>query len=282
MAFGWVFDGAEAAVSWSPPLKLKMHRLRWMLKARTGDPLTDEREIGPRFRAAAEELRSRGPLGDHLEFGVFQGTSLIAMRKILDDLHLTDVRTFGFDSFQGLPICAEHEDGGAWKAGDFACDLGLAKQRVAAAGLDHRRINLVEGWFDETLTPRAKAEHGLKKASLVMIDAGPYSSSKTALDFCADLIKDEAFIFLDDWHADYGKLVINNLGQHRAFKEFMAENPQLEHCDRGNYLCFGRTAGKVMHVRRVAARAMAWILGLPIIGELIAMPEAALTASVAL
>ena len=279
MAFGWVFDGAESAVSWSPSLRLKLHRLRWMLKARVGEVLTDASETGPQFRAAAEELRSRGPLGDHLEFGVFQGTSLIAMRNILDQLGLQDVRSLGFDSFQGLPIGAEHEDGGAWREGDFACDLGLVRQRMAEAGVDEGRVSLVKGWFDDTLTDETKAGLGLRKASLIMIDADLYSSSKLALNFCADLIRDEAFIFFDDWHSDHGKLVANNLGQHKAFHEFMAENPALQHADRGDYRCFGRLAGKVMHVRRMAARAMAWILGLPLVGELVAAPEAALMAA---
>src|SRR3989337_4080318 len=66
-------------------------------------------ELQPKFRKAVEFLINNlgaSNVGDYLEFGVFQGTSLNCMYQTLMELKLDDVRLFGFDSFKGLPAIA--------------------------------------------------------------------------------------------------------------------------------------------------------------------------------
>ena len=86
-------------------------------------------------------------------------------------------------------------------------------------------MTLIEGWFDETLTESTLREHRIEHAGIVMIDCDMYSSAKTALAFCAPLIRDEAVLLFDDWYS--AGLADQNLGERRAFEEFLAENPAL-------------------------------------------------------
>ncbi|HEA65402.1 MAG TPA: hypothetical protein ENI07_01060 [Desulfobacterales bacterium] len=58
-----------------------------------------------------------------------------------------------------------------------------------------------------------------------MIDCDMYLSAKEALNFCVPLIQDRAIFFFDDWNVL--RLADRNLGEKRAFDEFLAANPHL-------------------------------------------------------
>jgi predicted O-methyltransferase YrrM len=199
-------------------------------------------------------------VGDYLEFGVFHGTSMICMWELLKEMDLGHVRLFGFDSFEGLPDVASTDDGGLWKPGEFAAPYELAaapyelaKERLAEAGVPANRAVLIKGWFSETLSEETITRHGIANAGVIMIDADIYTSSKQPLDFCAPLIQQEVVLVMDDWYAGGGSLVEHNMGQPRALKEFLAENPHFQETDVGPYSYFGRLAGRVFTLKRLAA-----------------------------
>ena len=96
-------------------------------------------------------------VGDYLEFGVFQGTSMNCMWEMLKEMDLGHVRMFGFDSFVGLPDEAAIDDGGLWKPGEFAAPYELTKQRIADAGVPESRVSLIKGWFSDTLNQETVA-----------------------------------------------------------------------------------------------------------------------------
>ena len=83
---------------------------------RSDDDLMQTRHIPE--EAFSESLRrellelscrmSQDKLGDYLEFGVFNGTSLSCAHHVLNELNIDNVRSFGFDSFEGLPQEAAH------------------------------------------------------------------------------------------------------------------------------------------------------------------------------
>ena len=62
-------------------------------------------------------------IGDYLEFGVFNGSSMSSMYLTAKKLELNSMRFFGFDAFEGLPEGAEKEDDGVWKKGFYACSF---------------------------------------------------------------------------------------------------------------------------------------------------------------
>lgn len=194
-----------------------------------------ERCYDDALRLLSERL-GRAAVGDYLEFGVYTGTSLAAMHRALVKEGLNHVRLFGFDSFEGLPQSATSDETSRylpWTAGDYSSPIGLTKEVLRSRGVDLDRVTLVKGWFDDTLTDACIEEHRIAKASVIMIDSDLYSSAKTALEFCAPLIHDEAVILFDEWFP--ATLGVNNVGEQRAFNEFLAADPGLSATELESY-----------------------------------------------
>jgi O-methyltransferase len=252
----------ERAFFWAPRIQKVIRRRRWNQIARSGSGvLIDVEQLRPRLRQGLAHLSRSGKkcVGDYLEFGVFQGTSIICMWNVLNEMNLDHVRMFGFDSFEGMPDAASNDDGGVFKPGEFAASYDLTKQRLAEAGVPESRAVLIKGWFSDTLNQETMARHGITKAGVIMIDADIYTSSKQALNFCASLIQQEAMLVMDDWYAVNGSFVERNMGQPRALKEFLTENPHFQTADVGPYSFFGRLAGHVFILKRI---------GIPVIAAL--------------
>ena len=172
-------------------------------------------------------------LGDYLEFGVFYGNSLISANRAVDVIGARQMRLFGFDSFEGLPREAPLEDGGHWQPGDFSMDYHVARRYMTEQGVDWKRTTLVKGWYKDTLNDECVKMYGLRKASIIMVDCDMYSSARTALAFCAPMIQDQAVVFFDDWFA--GGLAEKNMGEKKAFDEFLADHPEFTASDFGEY-----------------------------------------------
>jgi O-methyltransferase len=199
------------------------------IRAQYGDNLVPAEELKTKYRQALLLLcKELGPetLGDYLEFGVYKGTSFLCMYQALQELKLEHVRLFGFDSFDGLPDTAATEDNGIWQAGQYRSDYELTKQSLTDQGVNWQRASLVKGWFSETLNQELVQQHHMSRASVIMVDCDLYSSTKDVLNFCSPLIQDQAIIFFDDWNAE--DLAEKNMGEKKAFDEFLEENPQFE------------------------------------------------------
>lgn len=200
-------------------------------------PLVMADELKPKYVQACTFLCDtvgKEKIGDYLEFGVSHGTSLSIMYKVLKQLNLDRVRIFGFDSFEGMPPVAAHEDENRWQPGEFASSIEATTEYLSNHGVDLKRTFLIKGWFSDTLTSTVINKYGIHKASVIMIDCDIYSSSKQALDFCKSLIKDKAIIFFDDWIED------KNYGEPRAWEEFLNENPTFKAKEFGAYQPTGR------------------------------------------
>jgi O-methyltransferase len=202
--------------------RVRQAELRAQIHAR--GRLVPEGQLRALLSRALRELADRnGPdaLGSYLEFGVYNGTSLLCMYRELDALGLRGVRLFGFDSFQGLPPEAAQEDEGRWEPGRCHSPLEFTTAVLASEGVDWRRVSLIPGWYSDTLKPETRDTLGIGKASVIMIDCDLYSSSKQALEFCAPLIEDEALILFDEFHPR--GLTGKYAGERRAFDEFLKE-----------------------------------------------------------
>jgi O-methyltransferase len=136
-------------------------------------------------------------------------------------LDLDHVRLFGFDSFDGFPASACDEDEGRWQPGRCHSPLAFTTAVLKAERVDLRRVTLVPGWFADTLNNATAQSHQIKKASVIMIDCDLHSSTKTALDFCGPLIKDEALILFDEWRVT--RFPNAMMGEKKAFREFLEE-----------------------------------------------------------
>lgn len=215
--------------NWIDNQKLKI-KVRYF-----GYRLVPQEELKRKYREALLLLSKNDgaeKLGDYLEFGVCHGSSMACMYHALKDLGFDHVRLFGFDSFEGMPDTSDAEDGN-WYAGQFKSEYKFTRELLTQQGVQWERVHLVKGWFTDTLNPQLIAQHQITKASVIMIDCDLYSSSKVALDFCSPLIQERAIIFFDDWNSC--NLAEQNLGEKRAFDEFLNENPDLTAEELGSY-----------------------------------------------
>ena len=116
--------------------------------------------------------------GDVLEFGTWQGTSLILISNLFN--HGICNKTFvGVDSFEGLP-----ESSTIWKRGDFNnTSIDLVKKKIDNHVTKKSNIILVKGWFND---PKVHQEiyDKISSVSLVHFDSDLGSSTSDALKIC--------------------------------------------------------------------------------------------------
>jgi hypothetical protein len=185
-------------------------------------PEREFRDVIERGLQALIARSGRTGLGDYLEFGVYNGTSLTCVYRELRAFGLDSVRMFGFDSFQGLPPDAHLEDEGRWRPGSCCSTLEFTTAVLETEGVDLSRVTLIPGWFSETLNDGTIRRNEIKQASIIMIDCDLYSSAKEALTFCGPLIADHALVIFDEWSPH--RLEDNeDVGERRAFTEFLEE-----------------------------------------------------------
>jgi hypothetical protein len=210
----------------SPPAVRRWGRQRYLAYAvRTRPRLVPEERLERTFERAWSLLAERGtrPLGDYLEFGVYNGSSLACMHRVVQRMKLDGVRLFGFDTFDGLPA-KEVDRESPWRAGEFKSELDFTRAVLAAEGVDWSRVVLVPGRFEESLTRGLKTRHRMSTISVAMIDCDLYLSAKQALAFCEPVIADTAIVVFDDWPASDG----DYQGEKVAFEEFLASHPTLK------------------------------------------------------
>jgi len=192
-----------------------------------------------------------GVEGDYLEFGTYRGNSLIHAYYAREAfIHLNkptrvvarvagsmdgraqytrirhaigNIRFIGFDSFQGLPAPTEPEEA-LFGAGDYACSRDELEENLRENQVDRSRVEIVEGFFKDTLTEETRVQHALKEAALIHIDCDLYEPALQALEFVRGLIGDGTVIIFDDWDLYKGH---PDKGEQRAFKEFRQRHPGL-------------------------------------------------------
>ncbi len=198
--------------------------------------LVPETDLRRYFAMAALDQAARvdGPL-TYFEAGVFTGQSMSIWHATVTGFGL-ETRIFGADSFEGLPTTVE-SDVGDWSAGDFTCPLPVTRRNLRRHGVPVDEVRLIEGWFDETLTPELGAEVGT--VHVAMLDADAYSSTVPVLTFLTDLLDDVAWVVFDDWFTggnfDPTTGRSRGVGVEQAFREWHAANPQWQVEERGTY-----------------------------------------------
>jgi hypothetical protein len=187
---------------------------------------------------AAFHLLSRiGLEGDYLEFGVFRGeTFRNAIRAARQSFRATHAGRFpgrfiAFDSFAGLPRVASMGDGvNPYAPGEFAAARATFEKTLGR--LLHRvPIEVVAGWFDETLNPQTAERLGLQRAAFVNIDCDLYESTVPVLEFVAPLLQTGTILYFDDWFSYRGAI---DQGESRAAHEWLARRPGIRLVDYRN------------------------------------------------
>jgi len=171
-------------------------------------------------------------VGDYLEFGVFNGSSIGSMYKAAEKVGL-DIRFFGFDAFEGLPEGAEKEDDGVWEEGFYACSFEKMCDCLAKRGIEKDNIIWIKGWYQDTLNKETVSKHKIDNIGIVFVDCDTYSSSKAVLDFLAPIIRKPVILCFDDWKLN--DLDIKGMGEYKAFNEFLERNTHLKAKEMKSY-----------------------------------------------
>jgi O-methyltransferase len=171
--------------------------------------------------------------GSIVECGVAQGGSA-ALMALVAAQHGNSRPIWLFDSFEGLPEPTS-EDFVDGKTGEHlralppgSC-LGLQEQveelLFEKLKLDRTMINLVKGWFENTLESHVDR---IGEIALLRIDADWYQSVKCCLDNLYDHVSPGGYIVIDDYSSCFGAM--------KAVDEFVGDrNLQVEliHDGRG-------------------------------------------------
>ena len=211
--------------------------------------LIEEAELDAVFEKGLDFLKEKQglELGDYLEFGVYNGTSISLMDQVLQKKKIKTMRLFGFDSFEGLPALEENDSNSKWFEGQFKCDYSTTLDRLNKRGVQMDRLSLIKGFFSDSLTEVLKEEKQMQKASVIMIDCDMYSSTLEALEFSVSLILDQCVVIFDDWYP----LAHKNQGEKKAFDDFLKAHPEFMATPFNEYQYFGRKAGKVFILERL-------------------------------
>lgn len=169
-----------------------------------------------------KRLKESEIVGDYYEFGLFRGYSFWHAQQAADREGIVGMRFYGFDSFSGLPeVVGGDRDSGLFFSGDYRCSREEVAAQLSEHGFDWSRGQLIEGFFDRSLTPELRLEQGMGPAALVLVDCDLYQSTVPVLRFLAPLLQEGSVMLFDDWHCfgDSGER-----GEPRAFGEFLSEH----------------------------------------------------------
>jgi predicted O-methyltransferase YrrM len=148
------------------------------------------------LRACAKNIKPEDLV---LEFGVFSGRTINALAE-----YLPDSKMWGFDSFEGLPETWRND----YTKGTFKVDK-LPDVRS--------NVNLIEGWFDDTLPKFLEQNKG--QVGFLHVDCDLYSSTKTVLSLLRDRFKNGSVIVFDEYFNYPGW----EQHEYKAFAEFIFE-----------------------------------------------------------
>jgi O-methyltransferase len=189
--------------------------------------------------------------GDYLEFGMWKGGSMIAayhLAKRFDSLR--DMRFYGFDSFQGMPsVTLNQTEADAFPPGTFAAGLDEVRQNLIAAKVNMSRVELIPGWYSDTLNVATQQRLPLRAAAVVNIDCDVYESTVAVLAFIEHYLVDGSVLIFDDWYCFANRA---DLGEQKAFSEWLALN---QHLRVTPYKEFGWD-GRAFIINRLGARSL--------------------------
>ncbi len=144
-----------------------------------------------------------------LEFGTYSGDSTWKLAQKMVD-HAVPGKVHTFDSFVGLP-----EDWWILPRGTF--DLGGKAPAFPEHLMD--RIEVVAGWFDETLPAFLESHHG--PARYVNIDCDCLSSTRTVLSCLEGRVVPGTVVRFDEIHGYDSDDAVAAGGELLAMNEFL-------------------------------------------------------------
>lgn len=229
-------------------------RMRQALASGSLEPLVPVEALGAYYRRAIAEVRRDDDTEiRYFEAGVYCGQSMAVWFDACAAAGV-DSLAFGADSFRGLPESVRHDEG-SWYEAMFWCPRSVAEWNMERLGVPAARVELIEGYYDETLGPELAQRIG--SVNVAMLDADAYSSTVPVLEFLGPILSSPSVLVFDDWYSggnlDPATGESRGIGVERAFDEWLRDNPTWSAVPTGDYhVTFGdgspRPAGRVFRL----------------------------------
>lgn len=180
------------------------------------------------FWAIARFLRVNRPIdGYYFEFGCFSAETF---RMAFDSFSkLINIEKYvACDSFLGLPHIKPIDKLDVWYEGKLAMKKDEFLKVVTKHGVPRNKIEIVEGFYDKSLTPALQKKLSPTKAACIYIDCDLYYSTIPVLNFIKPFLQDGTVLVFDDWHCFKSH---PDKGEQRAFNEFRRSNKKFKFVD---------------------------------------------------
>jgi len=181
--------------------------------------------------------------GDYLEFGCFGGITFGLAHKHKHIVGL-DMRLYGFDSFQGLPMPKGVDTHAQWKESALAISRNELVSTLRRQGIEEAEYTLIPGFYDQSLKTHTPQKIGVKAAALVYIDCDLYESTVPVLAYVLPILQNGTIIAFDDFYCFNGD---PDRGGQLALREFLQKHQEIQLVE---YLNFG-WHGKSFIVKRL-------------------------------
>lgn len=155
------------------------------------------------------------------EFGCHGGNTLAYAWQ--HSKHLFNFHYIAFDSFKGLPPIKKKDDSKVWKEGDYKTTLDEFHALVEEMGMPKERLNIVPGFYKESLDNACISQLQGRKAAVAYIDCDLYESTIPVLEFMRHFFQMGTILIFDDWNNLHGD---PQRGERLAFHEFKERYPE--------------------------------------------------------
>ena len=127
--------------------------------------------------------------------------------------------------FHGIPtLSLNKSEAKAFPPGIFSGGLLEVRNNLVHADVDMSRVELIPGWYSDTLNHETAGKIGLQAAAIVNVDCDVYESTVPVLNFVEPYLIDGSIVIFDDWYCFANR---ESLGEQKAFKEWLERNGHL-------------------------------------------------------
>lgn len=157
----------------------------------------------------AEKVSQQKISGSFVETGVWRGGCAGILACIAKKYGYTNDLYF-FDSFEGLPepTLKDGKDAIIFAKGKKSGELNSISKVKAGdeyikellfdhLDIDKNKVNLVKGWFQDTLPKTSKS---IQKIAILRLDGDWYDSTKIVLDWLYDSVLPGGYVIIDDYY----------------------------------------------------------------------------------
>jgi PAS domain S-box-containing protein len=138
---------------------------------------------------------------------------------------LSEMRFYGFDSFQGIPtLTVNTSEAKEFPPGTFSASLAQVRRNLVEADVDMNRVELIPGWYSDTLNQETRTRLPLRAAAVVTVDCDVFESTVSVLDFVEPYLTDGSIVIFDDWYCFTNR---DDLGEQKALREWLGRNHHL-------------------------------------------------------